>query len=59
MKGVLKITVLFVLFCFSIFSENEKDIIKILLKYNDSEIVYYYEFSYNEENISLFVYREE
>ena len=59
MKWVLKITVLLVLFCLSIFSENKKEIIKILLKYNSSEIVYYYEFSYNETNISLFVYMEE
>ncbi|MGF6906636.1 hypothetical protein [Fusobacterium sp. PH5-44] len=55
MKRVLGISVLFVLFCLTIFSEDNKDIVKILLKYNDTEIIYYYELSYHENTISLSV----
>ena len=48
-----------VLFCLSMYSENKKDTIEVVLIYDNNEISYYYEYYYKDNSIILSVYKEE
>jgi len=59
MKRVLEIILLLVLFCILIFSENEKEVVKVVLNHKEYKLVYYYEFLFKESNVILSVFEEE
>ena len=59
MKRVLGIVLLLVLFCVLILPIEKKEVVKVIFKYNESEIVYYYEFIFRDDNVVLSAFVEE
>jgi|GEM_PF-3652655 len=59
MKRVLGIVLLLVLFCVLILPMEKKEVVKVIFKYNESEIVYYYEFIFRDDNAVLSAFVEE